>query len=136
MPPSGNSVAESGCCCCCCMASGRLRLVTWALSIEKMGYGIGGRCVSFLMWAGVYAGVRVSLCIASLSSPLVTLGQHVSSPLPFCSPRICHDGTQSLWSTPLPRISLLPRPSSGRNFEGLLGWWHTETGSSVEMRLI
>lgn len=57
--------------------------MTWALSIEKMGYGIGGRCVSSLMWAGVYAGARVSLCIASLSSPLVTLGQRISSPLPF-----------------------------------------------------
>lgn len=57
--------------------------MAWALSIEEMGYGIGGRCVSSLMWAGVCAGARVSLCMASLSSPLVTLGQRVSSPLPF-----------------------------------------------------
>lgn len=57
--------------------------MAWALSIEEMGYGIGGRCVSSLMWAGVCAGARVSLRMASLSSPLVTLGQRVSSPLSF-----------------------------------------------------
>lgn len=56
--------------------------MAWALSIEEMGYGIGGRCVSSLMWAGVCAGARVSR-MASLSSPLVTLGQRVSSPLSF-----------------------------------------------------